>query len=194
MLKNTENSISQEEKLMIARNIAAGMIGLNSHKIVHRNLAARNILLNLEYNGKKSVLKALVSDFAIGEYSKEETHGIEQKWIAPEVLLTEMEYSNKSDVWSYGITLFELLEDGKDPFSNLTVDELKKAFLEKRKITDILHITADVNPKFLELIYSCLNYDPDKRFIKKKKKENEKNCLTNSILLLGLHLIKLINN
>lgn len=176
LLNKLTEPLSYEQKLLIARNICAGMIGISAQKIVHRDLAARNILLNSKYDGKKAYLEALVGDFGLSRFVNDDTEQFSGKglkcpvkWTAPEALMGNKQYSTKSDVWSYGITLYELIEDGKDPFPKYEKSEefnlLKQAFNERRPIRELLGpVTADINTKFSDLMFSCLDYDPNKRF------------------------------
>ncbi|KAL6060152.1 Tyrosine-protein kinase jak2 [Balamuthia mandrillaris] len=101
--------------VQMAKEIAAGMNHLHSEGIVHRDLAARNLLLT-ETNEIK------VSDFGLSRLivnveSAQEVIG-PLKWMAPECFI-ESKYSEKSDVWSYGITLWEIITFGKEPYSKM---------------------------------------------------------------------------
>jgi Janus kinase 2 len=102
---------------------------LQEKKIIHRDLAARNILVASEDCVK-------ISDFGLaqvadsnGYYVMRNSRDLPIKWYAPESLRTG-KYSFKSDVWSYGITVFEMFSRGKrpelEPGKDLTSDELLK--------------------------------------------------------------------
>jgi serine/threonine protein kinase len=107
--------------------IACGMAYLESRKVLHRDLAARNILLvSLEHIkicdfGMARSVKNLDS----GQYSMKETHKIPCAWYAPESIREKI-FSVKSDVWSFGVTVWEVLTLGEQPWSGLTAGEIFK--------------------------------------------------------------------
>lgn len=97
----------------ILRGVALGMAALASQGIVHRDLAARNILLDQE-------LEPRVSDFGFSRNVGDQGQGKTQssvgpvKWMAPEAL-RDRTYSEKSDVWSFGCLVYEIVS-GQSPF------------------------------------------------------------------------------
>ena len=136
---------------------ASGMAYLESLGVVHRDLAARNVLV-------ASDLSCKVSDFGLSQHSNEgavKTDAKDQvavRWAAPEAI-ADHRYTSKSDVWSYGITLFEIFTFGGKPYeawSNRRVlEELRKGYrLEK----------PDACPTAVyELMMQCWHADPEQR-------------------------------
>ena len=107
----------------MAAQVAAGMAYLESQSYVHRDLAARNVLV-----GENNICK--VGDFGLArileredEYTAKEGAKFPIKWTAPEAALMSR-FSVKSDVWSYGILLAELVTYGRIPYPGMTNAEV----------------------------------------------------------------------
>ncbi|CAI2353224.1 unnamed protein product [Caenorhabditis sp. 36 PRJEB53466] len=128
---------SHKEFLNFAWQITQGMRFLVDKKIIHRDLAARNILIT-EQCGMKS---AKVSDFGLAISNEPAENGevtgsdrLPIKWLALECL-EKAEFSHKSDVWSFGIVLFEMYSLGEVPFAEIEPTEL------------IAHLKSGARPK-----------------------------------------------
>eukprot|EP00054_Salpingoeca_dolichothecata_P016216 m.94704 g.94704 ORF g.94704 m.94704 type:complete len:502 (-) comp21875_c0_seq1:229-1734(-) len=107
----------------MAAQVAAGMAYLESQNYIHRDLAARNILV-----GDNNICK--VADFGLArlvmnedEYTAREGAKFPIKWTAPEAALLN-KFSIKSDVWSFGILLTELVTYGRIPYPGMTNAEV----------------------------------------------------------------------
>ncbi|EFO83864.1 hypothetical protein CRE_14910 [Caenorhabditis remanei] len=147
---------SHKEFLNFAWQITQGMRFLVDKKIIHRDLAARNVLIT-EQCGMKS---AKVSDFglAISSEPNEEVTGSDRlpiKWLALESL-EKAEFSHKSDVWSFGIVIFEMYSLGEVPFADIEPTELighlksgarpKTPLLATDKIEEIMTVCWEEKP------------------------------------------------
>lgn len=111
--KQIEIMISQRMSWIL--DIAKGMDFLIKNGIIHRDLAARNILLDENLNAK-------VSDFGLSKVVESRKDSIYStsdvgplRWMSPEAL-EKKKYSEKSDVWSFGVCAFEILT-GEQPYS-----------------------------------------------------------------------------
>ncbi|XP_022804787.1 tyrosine kinase receptor Cad96Ca-like [Stylophora pistillata] len=102
--------------VLFAKQIAHGMTFLASRGIIHRDLAARNILLDEHRVCKLTDFGLSYQDFKYGPGNAKKGC-IPIKWSAPEILFGHVEQlSTKSDVWSYGIVLFEIFTIGGIPY------------------------------------------------------------------------------
>jgi serine/threonine protein kinase len=116
LLRRSDKALTQESQIKILKGIAAGMYHLHSENIIHRDLAARNILLTDDLIPK-------VSDFGLSRQKESDENVTESasgplKWMAPEAL-KERKYSTKSDVWSFGVVVWEVVHK-EDPYPGLT--------------------------------------------------------------------------
>jgi predicted Ser/Thr protein kinase len=106
LLFDSNVKLSDEDKIRLVRGIALGMFHLHKHNIVHRDLAARNILLTASGDPK-------ISDFGMSRIVEREEGKTKHdmgpiRWMAPESLANRT-YSKKSDVWSFGIVVYEIV-------------------------------------------------------------------------------------
>ena len=111
-----------EELIDVSAQVASGMAYLETQHYIHRDLAARNILV-----GEANIVK--IADFGLArvikddEYTAREGAKFPIKWTAPEAALFSR-FSIKSDVWSFGVLLVELVTHGRVPYPGMTNGEV----------------------------------------------------------------------
>uniref|UniRef100_A0A8C2SWV9 Receptor protein-tyrosine kinase n=1 Tax=Coturnix japonica TaxID=93934 RepID=A0A8C2SWV9_COTJA len=142
-VRKNRGSISPQLLLNWCVQVAKGMYYLEEHRMVHRNLAARNVLL-------KSPSQAQVADFGIADllYPDDKKYFYNEvktpiKWMALESIHFG-KYTHQSDVWSYGVTLWEMMTFGAEPYAGIRLPEVPD-LLEKGERLPQPHIcTIDV--------------------------------------------------
>eukprot|EP01147_Barroeca_monosierra_P005348 gene5348-7101_t len=117
-----KSSLTDFQRILWASQIANGMAYLEKVKFVHRDLATRNILLD-------DRLFAKISDFGLSRayednYYQASTGGRwPVRWYAPESI-NYGKFTSRSDVWSFGITLWEIWSHGAMPYDNMSGPEV----------------------------------------------------------------------
>ncbi|XP_056140403.1 macrophage colony-stimulating factor 1 receptor 2 [Lampris incognitus] len=139
--------------------VAQGMDFLSSQNCIHRDVAARNILLT-EHRVAK------ICDFGLARDIRNDDNYVVQgnarlpvKWMAPESIF-ECIYTTQSDVWSYGVLLWEIFSLGQSPYPNMAVDS---NFY--KMIKDGRHMSQpDFAPsKMYQLMVRCWSLEPTER-------------------------------
>ena len=166
-------SINRRLLIKWCYHIAKGMQHVAQHHIMHGDLAARNVLINeCVHNGETHFI-AKVSDFGMStrfsdniRYQKLVRNGVPWKWMAMEFLRYGL-FTITSDVWSYGVTVWEILSLGGEPYSNLTFDQLIPSILNGYRLECPANIQRaieyDFSGFFNILTRMCFVDDPIQR-------------------------------
>ncbi|XP_052528223.1 tyrosine-protein kinase Fes/Fps isoform X2 [Tympanuchus pallidicinctus] len=157
-LRSEGPHLKVRELIKMTENAAAGMEYLESKRCIHRDLAARNCLVT-----EKNTLK--ISDFGMSRQEEDgiyaSTGGMKQipvKWTAPEAL-NYGRYSSESDVWSFGILLWEAFSLGAVPYANLTNQQTREAIEQGVRLEPPEQCPEDA----YRLMQRCWEYDPRRR-------------------------------
>ncbi|XP_067007078.2 uncharacterized protein [Anabrus simplex] len=152
------DEISSKKLTSMALDVARALGYLAELKYVHRDVASRNCLVNAQ-----RVVK--LGDFGMtrpmfeNDYYKFNRKGmLPVRWMSPESLELGI-FTPSSDVWSYGVLLYEIITFGSFPFQGLSNNQV----LEHVKAGNTLSIPAGVKPQLECLIQSCWNLDSKKR-------------------------------
>ncbi|XP_063295362.1 receptor-type tyrosine-protein kinase FLT3 [Pelobates fuscus] len=153
------NVLTFEDLLHFSYQVAKGMEFLESKMCIHRDLAARNILVT---NGKL----AKICDFGLARdvmndpnYVVKGNARLPVKWMAPESIFEGI-YTIKSDVWSYGILLWEIFSLGINPYPGIPVNaNFYKLLQSGFKMDQPFYCTDEI----YFLMQSCWAFDSKKR-------------------------------
>ncbi|XP_061600949.1 inactive tyrosine-protein kinase 7 isoform X1 [Cololabis saira] len=115
--------LSTKTKVSICAQVARGMEHLSNHRFVHKDLAARNCLINSQRQVKVSSLSLSKDVYNSSEYYHYRQAWIPLRWLPTESVF-EDDFSTKSDVWAFGVLMWEVFSHGEMPYSKLSDDEV----------------------------------------------------------------------
>ncbi|XP_066269271.1 tyrosine-protein kinase receptor Tie-1-like [Branchiostoma lanceolatum] len=154
-LHGGSKSLSSRDLTKFAWDVAKGMSFLSSKKILHRDLATRNVLVSADRTCK-------VSDFGLSregdEYERTTKTRLPVRWMAPESLF-HRKYTTKSDVWAFGVLLWEIVTLGATPYPGMSKREVMDGVQQGYRMDKPIHCDG----KLYTLMLNCWDADPARR-------------------------------
>ncbi|XP_071468452.1 tyrosine-protein kinase Fer isoform X2 [Marmota flaviventris] len=156
-LRKKKDELKLKQLVKFSLDAAAGMLYLESKNCIHRDLAARNCLV-----GENNILK--ISDFGMsrqedgGVYSSSGLKQIPIKWTAPEAL-NYGRYSSESDVWSFGILLWETFSLGISPYPGMTNQQAREQVERGYRMSAPQNCPEEIS----KIMMKCWDYNPENR-------------------------------
>uniref|UniRef100_A0A8C5I9P6 Tyrosine-protein kinase n=1 Tax=Gouania willdenowi TaxID=441366 RepID=A0A8C5I9P6_GOUWI len=157
-LRNEHHRLKPKMLVKMMENVASGMEYLESKNCIHRDLAARNCLI-----GEHNVVK--VSDFGMSRQQDDGVYsakgGLRQvpvKWTAPEAL-NYGRFTTQSDVWSFGVLLWETFSMGMSPYPSLSNQQTRDQVEQGYRMPAPLGCPVEI----FRIMNNCWQYEPRNR-------------------------------
>ncbi|XP_070984954.1 tyrosine-protein kinase receptor TYRO3-like isoform X1 [Oncorhynchus clarkii lewisi] len=143
-------TVSLQMLIQFMLDIARGMEYLSNRSIIHRDLAARNCMLSEN-------LTVCVADFGLskkiysGDYYRQgSVSKLPVKWIALESLADNV-YTTQSDVWAFGVTMWEIMARGQTPYPGVENSEIYEYLIKGERLKQ----PPDCQDDMYEIMHSC---------------------------------------
>uniref|UniRef100_A0A146L0C2 receptor protein-tyrosine kinase n=3 Tax=Lygus hesperus TaxID=30085 RepID=A0A146L0C2_LYGHE len=138
--------------------VARGMEFLSNKGIIHRDLAARNVLVDTDHTCKVADFGFARDVVASHVYERKSEGRLPIRWMAPESLYDNV-FSVKSDVWSFGVLIWEIVTLGSTPYPGLSAMEVMKRVKEGERLEKPEHCRREL----YNIMYYCWDAEAIKR-------------------------------
>ncbi|GFO19038.1 focal adhesion kinase 1 [Plakobranchus ocellatus] len=156
-LQNNQHRLDLVMLILYAYQLSTALSYLESKKFVHRDIAARNVLVSAHDSVK-------LGDFGLSRWVEEQSYykaskgKLPIKWMAPESI-NFRRFTTASDVWMFGVCIWEILMYGVKPFQGVKNNDV----IGKIEAGERLPLPAGCPPSLYNLMCSCWQYEPSKR-------------------------------
>ncbi|XP_071610349.1 insulin-like growth factor 1 receptor isoform X1 [Heliangelus exortis] len=160
---DTENNPGQapptlKKMIQMAGEIADGMAYLNANKFVHRDLAARNCMVAEDFTVKIGDFGMTRDIYETDYYRKGGKGLLPVRWMSPESLKDGV-FTTHSDVWSFGVVLWEIATLAEQPYQGMTNEQVLRFVMEG----GLLEKPDNCPDMLFELMRMCWQYNPKMR-------------------------------
>ncbi|XP_058790088.1 focal adhesion kinase 1 [Phymastichus coffea] len=165
-LQSNKNKLDLATLLLYTFQLSTALSYLESKKFVHRDIAARNVLVSA-HNCVK------LADFGLSRWVEDQSYytaskcKLPIKWMAPESI-NFRRFTTSSDVWMFGVCMWEILMFGVKPFQGVKNNEV----IGKLENGERLALPNNCPPRLYSLMSQCWSYEPSKRPTFKDIREN----------------------
>ncbi|KAG0721923.1 Tyrosine kinase receptor Cad96Ca [Chionoecetes opilio] len=157
-LHGSSSSLTPRDLVLFTHHTARGMEYLARNGIIHRDLATRNVLL-----GEDKICK--VADFGLARdvannriYERKSDGRLPIRWMAPESLFDNI-FTTKSDVWSFGVLLWEIVTLGSTPYPGMGAAEVMRKVRDGYRMDKPDHCRREI----YNIMYYCWDKDASER-------------------------------
>ena len=140
---NISSTLTSRDLLRIALDVSRGMSHIALKKLVHRDLAARNVLMTSDMVAKIADFGLARDIYCEGMYVKTGGGRLPIKWMAPDAI-KDQTYTIKSDVWSFGVLVWEIVTLGGSPYPGIPVNLLLEKLLYGYRMPQPEHCSDEV--------------------------------------------------
>ncbi len=154
-IQSNKNSLTLSQVMKLATQIAEVMASLEEHGYIHRDLALRNIVVGQEHFCLLGELRQVAEG---GWYEASSSDKFAIKWTAPEAMFKNR-FTIKSDIWSFGILLYELATFGRSPYPGVSNAQVVEKLRAGYRMSKPLFCPESL----YKIMLNCWDEDPGKR-------------------------------
>ncbi|EDO47110.1 predicted protein, partial [Nematostella vectensis] len=155
---NLVSKLSGKDLLKLALGAARGMRHISGNRFVHRDLATRNVLVTEDLTAKITDFGLSRDIYSDGIYLNAKGGKLPLKWMAPESLLDYV-YTTQSDIWSFGVLMWEVWSFGAMPYSAVVPNELLSMLMSGFRLSRPPLCPEEI----YDVMMSCWNAEPEVR-------------------------------